>query len=60
MSHWSDNYNVGGSLYDDIDDDYEEVRGKVYSGSFMYYYKIHRSGEVEYSKPIGLLEDDEF
>ena len=62
MSHWSDNYNVGGSLCNDndFDDEHTEKRGKVYLGSFMWYYKVHKSSEIEYSKPIGLLEDEEF
>ena len=49
MSHWSDNYNVGGSLCNDndFDDEHTEKRGKVYLGSFMWYYKVHKSGEIE-------------
>ena len=31
MSHWSDNYNVGGSLCNDndFDDEHTEKRGKI-------------------------------
>lgn len=62
MSHWTDNYNVGGNMCNnkDLDDDPVVYVGRVYSGSFMWCHRVYESGKEEWSEPMLYMDDEDF